>query len=143
MSSGYYFAYGSNMDEYQMSNRCPGAKIAGMGRLEGYRFLINSRGVATIVPAPGHEVRGVIWMLNKEHERSLDGYEGVQYGTYNKVTLKITLEDGQLVFALFYIAKDSQPGRPRPGYLEKIVRAAQDNKIGSEYLSELAGFQNA
>ena len=45
-----YFAYGSNMDADQMGRRCSAAAIIGTASLEGYRFIINSRGVATVAP---------------------------------------------------------------------------------------------
>jgi len=49
-----YFAYGSNMWRHQMAvQRCPGAEFSGVGLLRGWRFLINARGVATIVPEAG------------------------------------------------------------------------------------------
>lgn len=46
-----YFAYGSNMDVRQMGQRCPGATLLWTATLGGYRFIINRRGVATVIVA--------------------------------------------------------------------------------------------
>mgnify|MGYP006305897221 CR=1 FL=1 len=43
-----YFAYGSNMDEDQMYDRCPGATLAGMATLDEYAFIINEIGRAHV-----------------------------------------------------------------------------------------------
>ena len=48
--SNIYFAYGSNMNRCQMMQRCPGAKPFALGRLLDYQFIINTRGVASVVP---------------------------------------------------------------------------------------------
>ena len=67
-----YFAYGSNMDVEQMRVRCPGSQILGTARLDGYRFRINRRGVATVVAEEGAVAWGVVWDLTREDERTLD-----------------------------------------------------------------------
>ena len=46
-----YFAYGLNMHRAEMAQRCPGAVLQGIARLDRHEFLINARGVATIVQA--------------------------------------------------------------------------------------------
>ena len=43
----FYFAYGSNMNQEQMKNRCLKSRPLGKVSLLGYRFIINSKGVAT------------------------------------------------------------------------------------------------
>lgn len=37
----FYFAYGSNMDRAQMSQKCSGAVFVGIAKLAGHRFIIN------------------------------------------------------------------------------------------------------
>jgi hypothetical protein len=65
-----YFAYGSNMDLAQMSNRCERAATVSAAKLPSHRFIINSRGVATIVPDPSSTVQGLLWRITKADERS-------------------------------------------------------------------------
>lgn len=132
-----YFAYGSNMDVDQMRLRCPGAKILGFAVLEKYRFLINSRGVATVIPDDPSLVRGVLWNITEKHEAALDRYEGIGEGWYSKETVEIRTPRGDLKRTMVYIGIDREPGAPRKGYLEKIIGAASLHVFPPEYLKEL------
>lgn len=67
-----YFAYGSNMDLAQMRRRCPAAELWGAATLPDWRFRINARGVATIVPEVGSRVHGLAWRLTPADEVELD-----------------------------------------------------------------------
>ena len=133
-----YFAYGSNMDAGEMARRCPGATLIGLGALAGFRFLINSRGVATITPHPGSRVHGVLWSLNSGHLRALDRYEGVHHGLYSRTRVPVRAPTGA-VDAWVYIAADSTRGSPRPGYLEGVVTAARRAGLPADYIAELEG----
>lgn len=133
----YYFAYGSNMDQAQMSQRCPTAVLVGPARLLGYRFIINTRGVATIATEASSEVYGILWSIIEADERSLDKYEGVEWGTYTKRTVRIETATEKSARALTYIASDSTPGSPRDGYVEKLVAAAEQHGLPDKYVEEL------
>ncbi len=133
----YYFAYGSNMDEIQMTERSPDSVKVTAAVLRDYSFLINSRGVATIVPDEGSEVHGIIWTLDAGGEKELDRREGVAAGFYRKEFIEAVAPDGKAFNALAYVAADSEKGAPREGYLEKILRAAQDNNFPAAYIEKL------
>lgn len=45
-----YFGYGSNLSSTQMCSRCPGSEAVGLAFLPGYRFIINERGFANVLP---------------------------------------------------------------------------------------------
>ena len=45
-----YFAFGLNMESERLQKWCQGATDRGVARLDGYRFRINKRGKATIIP---------------------------------------------------------------------------------------------
>ncbi len=136
-----YFAYGSNMDVEQMRVRCPASQVIGTARLDGYRFRINRRGVATVVAEAGAVVWGVIWDLTREDERTLDGYEGVPSGLYSKEEIRVDalrcldLSDG--IRALTYVAADSRSGVARAGYVERVIEAALHHGLPQEYAEEL------
>ncbi len=136
------FAYGSNMYRPQMEERCPGAVVAGVGRVPGFRFRINSRGVATIVPEGGSLIFGVLWELNEENEKRLDGFEGVRNGNYRKEILTVELLEGGDVRAMAYIDEIIEPGPPRVGYLEKILMGAEDFGLPEEYLKEVCSWES-
>ncbi|KAF7440626.1 hypothetical protein PC9H_000972 [Pleurotus ostreatus] len=72
-----YFGYGSNMWLEQMERRCPQSTYVGIAILEGWRWMINERGYANVVPSAEDHVYGLVYKLSEEDEKSLDVYEGV------------------------------------------------------------------
>ncbi|KAF4999658.1 hypothetical protein FGRMN_2307 [Fusarium graminum] len=88
-----YFAYGSNLCLAQMARRCPNSVFKGKATLDGYRWQINERGVANVVPAgSGHSVEGLIYTISPKDQRTLDRNEGVAKSFYQKYVLTVTLE---------------------------------------------------
>jgi gamma-glutamylcyclotransferase (GGCT)/AIG2-like uncharacterized protein YtfP len=87
-----YFAYGSNLWRKQMEDRCPDHRVIGKGVLRGYRWMISSRGYATIVKSTSDEVYGVVYEIPESDEKSLDHYEGVQSGSYRKEMFMVEVE---------------------------------------------------
>lgn len=141
MNTLTYFAYGSNMIIGQMDSRCAGCASIGIARLYGHRFIINSRGVATIVPDREKHVHGIAWVISEDDVDSLDYYEGVKGGLYRKVYEQVVLEDdSEPVMALVYVAADSVPGKSRHGYLDGIIEAAELHGFSEEYIKELKGW---
>jgi cation transport regulator ChaC len=135
-SRTYYFAYGSNMNPTQMSQRCPEAERVAVGTVTGWKFRINTRGVATIIPEAGSTVHGIVWSLTPADEQSLDGYEAVGEH-YDKQPMEVRLDDGRSVAAFVYVARESQRGNPRPGYMDGILEAARRNGFPDFYVREL------
>ena len=136
-----YFAYGSNMDLLQMGDRCPGAVTVSTGELPSYRFIINTGGVATVVPDPASTVQGLLWKISKKDERSLSRHEGVKHGIYKKAFVGVGLPNGTTTRALIYVATDSHPGTARPGYLEKVVSGAEGCGLPKSYIDQLKRWQ--
>ncbi len=75
-----------------------------------------------------------MWDLTKEDERSLDSYEGVSKGYYKKHLLNVSQQDGKEVRALVYIATSNKAGKPRQGYLEKIIASAKKVGLSPAYM---------
>lgn len=136
-----YFAYGSNMCEVQMSERCQHAVAIGVATLHGYEFMINEQGVAGIIEKSDASVIGILWKISEEDKESLDFFENadVTDGAYHRKKLAV-ITDGQSVDALVYIARNTLQGKPREGYLEKIVKAALDHGIDHAYVRYLEHF---
>jgi gamma-glutamylcyclotransferase (GGCT)/AIG2-like uncharacterized protein YtfP len=132
-----YFAYGSNMNTEQMADRCPGHLFGGRAMLRRQRFIINSRGVATIVPEEDGEVWGIVWRITEADEKELDKNEGVRLDLYRKAFFSLLLDDGTPATVYAYIATERTPGSPRPGYMEKIVKSARSHGLPGEYVDEL------
>ncbi len=132
-----YFAYGSNMEQEQMNRRCRSHQLAGNARLDGYRFRINGRGVATIVPEDGAVVHGLAWSISRQDEAGLDVCEGVAGGLYRKEHVEIILADGDRAMALVYVASDSSKGKFWSEYVNRIIKAAKVRGLPPEYIQEL------
>jgi len=96
----FYFAYGSNMSRRQMRQRCPSARFNGAALLQGW--TLKERLFADIDRRKGAMVHGVAWEVTERCVRSLDIYEGVSCGLYQKEKVSITLENGSNVKALVY-----------------------------------------
>jgi hypothetical protein len=72
-----YFAYGSNLQLKQMAKRCPDSQYQGRARLHHFRWQINDRGFANVIPDPNAFVEGLCYLLSAEDEMRLDRSEGV------------------------------------------------------------------
>lgn len=132
-----YLAYGSNLCSTQMGERCPAATVAETVELRGWRFIINRRGYATIVPDDAARVFGLIWNLTPTCEADLDDYEGVSSRLYDHAEI---IAGGAP--ALVYLAASRTPGRPRPGYLEGILQAVDNLGLDPGYRREIAGWHD-
>lgn len=131
-----YFAYGTNMNRGQMDGRCPSSKILSKARLKGYKFIFNSRGVATIIPAEGFEVHGVLYEINKECLEELDQFEDYPR-LYTREKVELIDESGNQVEAIVYITTDSTEGKAREKHLNLILEGAKENNLPFEYIKDL------
>ncbi|PKS12957.1 hypothetical protein jhhlp_000298 [Lomentospora prolificans] len=115
-----YFAYGPNMSSAAMLRRCPGAVPVALAYLPGWKWLVNERGFANVVPllpsafdtfrasrgsssssgssSGGNKevlrgedgVYGVLYLLPEREESMLDVYEGVSEG-FDKAVLEVEM----------------------------------------------------
>ena len=122
-----YFAYGSNLNHHQMTNRCSGARFIKKHTLKGYKLCFSHKtnhsiyGHANIIKNKKSKVDGALWYINKKDEKELDWYEGVDYNYYQKkyFTLK-----GKKV--LVYIQKIYYFKKPNSTYLHTIIDGYKD-----------------
>ncbi len=123
-----YIAYGSNMDVYQMAVRCPEAKIAGVGMIDGYQLLFKgskSGNYATIEPENDHKVPVLMWEISHNDERRLDMYEGYPSFYYKKI-IRVRMNDGRQVDGMAYIMHEKRElGYPSLQYYG-VLSAAYD-----------------
>lgn len=102
-------------------NRCAGAvrdaKRIDTAVLHGWKFALDEVGYATVVPAAGASVPGLLWMLSDADEAELDVYEGVRYNCYEKVTLSIVPKRTSVpTQALVYVSlREAKRGRAGTG----------------------------
>ncbi|RFB80826.1 gamma-glutamylcyclotransferase family protein [Methylovirgula sp. 4M-Z18] len=134
-----YFAYGSNMDVAAMQARCPSSKVLRPARLVRHRFFIMRQGYASVMRHPRGEVHGLLWDLALADVRPLDRYEDIAGGLYTK-SVQPVLTGAGAKRALIYYGASLEPGRPLPGYLEGIIRAAEAAQLPAAYLRDLKRF---
>lgn len=134
-----YFAYGLNMDIADMAKRAPHSRVIGPARLPRHRFIIMKEGYASVVRDPRSAVHGLLWDLALADLRPLDRFEGVDRGLYIKINQPVIVPDGAKR-ALVYAGASSESGRPKPGYLESILAAAEALGLPLAYRKELAGW---
>jgi gamma-glutamylcyclotransferase (GGCT)/AIG2-like uncharacterized protein YtfP len=132
-----HFAYGSNMSEPLLRRRCPTERPEGHAYLPGYRFIIMRSGYASIVPAPGGGVHGLLWRLKPRDIAALNAYEDLDGGLYRSVTMAVVAGRRRRA-ALVYVGCNRMPGRPRPGYLAIVTQAARHAGFPPRYIGDLA-----
>lgn len=124
-----------NLD--QMARRCPGAKVIGAVRLDGYRLTFagsGCNGVATILPEAGSHVDGVLWDIRRWHEKSLDYYEGFPH-LYGKEMVTVRDKAGNMHEVMAYTMNApyrDTPAVPSVSYLYGIVAGCRQNKISPQ-----------
>ena len=138
-----YFAYGSNLLRSQMSERCPEHRFECLAILADYRFLIGERGYATIEPSVWDSVHGVVYQLSPSDEETLDRCEGVSSGCYRKDYLTLSGAHGAISDVLVYVDPKVAPGRPKDGYMGKILSGASQFDLPSQYQQFLASFDSS
>ncbi|KAJ7172230.1 Butirosin biosynthesis, BtrG-like protein [Mycena filopes] len=132
MSKTLYFGYGSNLHKEQMNARCPENKLTGTARLADWRWIINTRGYANIVPSPGDEVWALVYELSPTDEAKLDVFEGVP-DAYMKQTMAVEwfgLKRGdsrRVLDALVYVDVERvTEGPPKTEYIRRMNLAIAD-----------------
>jgi gamma-glutamylcyclotransferase (GGCT)/AIG2-like uncharacterized protein YtfP len=129
------FAYGANMERAAMRRRCPGAFPLGPALLRGWRYVIVG-GYGSVEPAAGMGVFGVLWRLAPRDLAALNAFESLDSGLYRRVMLTVEFHE-ERVRALVYIGRRRGSGRPKPGYQERLVAAAQEWRLPERYVAEL------
>ena len=141
-SGGLYAAYGSNMDPEQMLERCPHSPAAGSGWLSGWRLSFGGEdmgwdgALAMVVPDEDSQTFVALYDVSPQDMATLDYWEGADTGIYNKVRLRISTLDGD-VLAWVYVLDGYEGGLPSARYLGLIAEAAQQAGAPDEYVDEL------
>ena len=125
-----YFAYGSNLNHYQMKNiRCFGSKYVKSFFLNDYKLIFshpnksNKFGYGNIIKKKRSKVAGAIWEITKKHEKILDSYEQFP-NIYQKEYF--FLEEKKI---MFYIMKEYFIKDPPKSYIDVINEGYKDCNI--------------
>jgi gamma-glutamylcyclotransferase (GGCT)/AIG2-like uncharacterized protein YtfP len=131
-----HFAYGANMSRAIMRRHAAGARPLGAAELAGYRFIVTGDGYASVEPAPGQAVHGVLWRIAPRDRITLDAWENLGGGLYRAEMLPVRC-NGRRFAALVYRARPRGEGRPKPGYMELVIAAAREWDLPGPYLRAL------
>ena len=125
-----YFAYGSNLNHYQMKNiRCFGSRYLKIHFLKNYKQIfchpnkLNKFGYANIIKKKGSKVSGAVWEITKEHEKILDSYEEFPE-VYKKKNFYL---GGKKI--MFYIMHKYFIKDPPKSYIDTINKGYEDCSI--------------
>ncbi len=128
----YYFAYGSNLNQKQMKERCPDSKPLFTAVLPNYKlvFVGWSRqwhgGVASIKSYRGERVRGAIYEVTEACLRRLDRYES----GYSRLKVTVFGEDDEPIEAITYIKTGQlEDAAPSKEYLAIIQQGLRDWRL--------------
>ena len=143
-----YFAYGSNMDPERMSERSISFSQRTHAILKGYRLEFNKvasrnpqEGYANVVKFQNGIVEGVIYEILDSELSKLDRFEGYP-DHYDRLMIKVQLDDGQKLEAIIYIAqpdKIAEGLKPSRDYLDHLL-AAKDI-LSESYRRKLEAWQ--
>lgn len=148
MEKIYYFAYGSNLDESQMKDRCPNSRLVGKFCLKDYKldFTIFSPkrvcGCADIIKNPGTEVWGLVYELTKEDLDRLDVFEA-NPDKYKRFTTKVVNDTGEELPVETYevVEKSFETIKPSKQYHGILVEAGKKYNFPDLYQKYIQSFE--
>lgn len=138
MKRKQYVAYGSNLNIDQMTKRCPGAQLEGVGVIKNYELQFKGRDTsafATISPKAGSETPIAVWSITESDERWLDRYEG--YPThYFKEDVPVEV-NGKTFNAMAYVMNlRADFAIPSPYYYGIVAQGYEDCGLDKSVLED-------
>jgi len=131
----YYFAYGDNLNQRQMRQRCPRSQPLFAATLPNYTLVFAgwSRqwwgGLASIKTFRGHKVRGAIYDVSETDFQRLDSHKRSPVA-YNRFKVTVYDEDNQPVEAATYVmAGQIKETPPSAEYLAVIQQGYRDWRL--------------
>ena len=127
-----YFAYGSNLNHFQMKKRCKDSIYLKKIDLKNFRLTFRSKyRAADIEPKENSTVPGGLYEISKSDEKKLDVYEDfpVLYEKY------YFIYNGRKVMTYTMVKKT--PFRfPTERYLNIVKKGYRDCKLDNKYLKQ-------
>ena len=125
-----YFAYGSNLNLFQMKRRCKDSVFIKKYELKGYRLNFRSKyRAADIEKSKNSIVPGALFEISKSDEKKLDVYEDypilykkLYFTYYNKTVMT------------YIMVNKTEFRYPTERYLNVVKRGYKDCKLDTKYL---------
>ena len=118
-----------------MTSRCPEYRVIGTGVLKGWRWIITTRGYASIVVSENNYVLGTVYELSEADLLRLDQFEGVAQGNYRKEIIAVDV-GGRELSCLVYIDSVIEEGAPKEEYVVRINNGIKDAAFPDEYVTQ-------
>jgi len=146
MTRVLYFAYGSNLDDAQMRERCANARVLGRATLPNYALVFGGfshrwgGAVASVVRAKGARVEGLLYALDGVDLRALDRFEGHPFA-YERVIKLVLDESGRRRRVMTYLQPEDtfEAWAPQQSYFTVLWRAYGRLGFDFEPLARAAG----
>lgn len=146
MTPVLYFAYGSNLDDAQMRERCADARVVGLVKLPNYALVFGGfshrwgGAVASVVRARGACVQGLLYELGNVDLRALDRFEGHPFA-YERVIRWVRDDSGRRRRVMTYLQPEDgfEAWTPPLGYLSVLWHAYARLGFDVEPLARAAG----
>ena len=127
-----YFAYGSNLNHFQMKRRCKDSVFLKKYELKGYKLNFRSKyRAADIEKRKNSIVPGGLFEISKSDEKKLDVYEDYPI-LYSKLYFKYY---NQKVMT-YIMNKKSEFRYPTERYLNVIKQGYKDCGLDKKYLNK-------
>ena len=101
--------------------------------------MIMANGYASVVPAAGQDVHGLLWRIGPRDLAALDDYEDIAGGLYRHAMLPV-VQGGESMEAMVYLGCETREGRPSAPYMALVVDAARECGLPEDYVGTLARF---
>ena len=125
-----YFAYGSNLNHFQMKRRCKDSFFLKKYELKGYRLNFRSKyRAADIEKKKNSIVPGALFEISKSDEKKLDFYEDFPI-LYTKMYFKYYNKR----VMTYLMVKKTKFRYPTERYLNIIKQGYKDCKLDKKYL---------
>ncbi len=127
-----YFAYGSNLNHFQMKRRCKDSTFLKKINLKNFNLTFRSKyRAADIEPKKGAVVPGGLFEISKSDERKLDIYEDFPK-LYKKYYF---LYYGKKIMTYTMVKKTSFMF-PTERYLKVVSKGYKDCKLDNKFLKQ-------
>ena len=126
-----YFAYGSNLNHFQMKRRCKDSKFIKKINLKGYTLNFRSKYRAADIEKKNNSiVPGGLYEISKSDEKKLDVYEDypilykkLYFTYYNKTVMT------------YIMVNKTEFRYPTERYLNVVKQGYKDCKLNFDYLT--------
>ena len=127
-----YFAYGSNLNHFQMKKRCKDSVFLKKINLSNFKLTFRSKyRAADIEPKKNSIVSGALFEISKSDEKKLDIYED-----YPNLYKKYYFYYYRNKVMTYTMVKKSQFRFPTERYLNVVKKGYKDCKLNLKFLKQ-------